>query len=114
MAIGFTIQAYREIYFILSNKTLLSIDENAIHDFYNNITYYWKDIKRIRKKHGYLYLSLYNPGEYLNKIGNLRYRTVKKMWFKPGGEYNEFLINISIVDIDRNVVSTILIDYSAK
>ena len=112
MSVAFTIQIYRELYFTFSNKTVLSINENYIHDYYNDVIYKWSDVEGIRQKHGYLYLKLYHPEEYLDKIGNLHYRWVKKLWYKPGGKHNEFLVNISLADAGKDELSKLLNEHS--
>ena len=114
MTIVLALQIYREFYFTFSNKTLLSIDTSAIHDFYNEITYYWKDIEALHEKNGYLYLSVYHTEEYLERIGNLRYRTIKKFWYKPGGKHNEFLVNLNLADADNDELSALLHNYSVN
>jgi hypothetical protein len=113
-AVMFALSIYRELYFTLSGKTVLSIDENCIRDYCNKVVYRWSDIETTRQKHGYLYLTLYHPEDYLDKIGSLHYRLVKKMWYKPGGKHNEFWVNVSLADISKDELSNLLHDYSAK
>ena len=103
---------YRDLYFVFSGKTMLSIDENHIHDFYNGVAYNWKDIAAIREEHGYLYLKLYHPEDYLDKIGNWYYRMIKKLRYKPGGKHNEFSINIGLADAGEVELSKLLQGYS--
>ena len=113
-AVMFALSIYREVYFTLSGKTVLSIDENCIHDYCYDVVYKWSDIEATRQKHGYLYLKLYQPEDYLDKIGNLRYRMVKKLWYKPDGKHNEFLINISLADAHKDELSKLVAEYSAN
>ncbi len=102
---------YRDLYFLFFNKTVLSVDENCLHDYFNEVVYNWSDVESTRQKHGYLYLKLYHPQDYLDKIGNLQYRMIKKLWYKPGGKHNEFLVNIGLADADKDELSKLLEDY---
>ena len=113
-AVLFALSIYRDLYFTLAGKTVLSIDENGIRDYCNDVVYKWSDVEATRQKHGYLYLTLYHPEDYLDKIGNRGYRRIKKLWYKPGGKHNEFLINIGLADADKDELSKLLHDYSGK
>jgi len=102
---------YKDLYFTFSKKTVLSIDENCIRDYYNDVVYNWSDVEGTRQKYGYLYLKLYRPEDYLNKIGNWHYRMIKKLWYKPGGKHNEFLVNIGLADAHKDELSKLVADY---
>ncbi len=112
-AVMFTLSIYRDLYFMLAGKTIISIDENCIHDYYNDVVYNWSDIEATRQKHGYLYLKLYHPDDYLDKIGDRRYRIVKKLRHKQGGKHNEFLVNISLADANKDELTKLITEYSA-
>lgn len=103
---------YRDLFFLFSAKPVLSINENQIHDHYNDVVYDWGDIEATRQKYGYLYLKLYHPEDYLNKIGNPHYRMIRKLWYKPGSEHNEFLINLGLADANKDELSNLVTGYS--
>jgi len=105
------IQFYRSIYACLFNKPILTVNETCIYDFVTDTTYYLKDIEGIYEKKTFLYLNLYNPKDYLDKIGNPHRRLVVKRWFNSNNNRPLFIINTDLIDAKRSFVLEKLNNY---
>ena len=113
-ALPWIVQIYRPICSVIINKPILTVNDDYIYDFNYDIKYFWKDIEEIYEKRGYLYINLYHPEDYLNKIGNAHRRFVAKLWFKLNRETSLFVINKDIIDVDGHKLLEILDGYSMK
>ena len=112
--ITWLLRIYRQIYSLITGKPILTINENYLYDFIDDIKYDWKDVEEIEEKQGFIYIKLYKPINYLNKIGNWHRRWVKKKWFNPTGKHSLFTIDSSLIAEDPNKLLEILNDYSLK
>jgi len=104
-------QIYRPTYAGLFAKPILVANENYIYDFNHDVKYYWKDIREVYKKGSFLFIKLYHPENYLDKIGNPQRRFVTKLWFKPNSKRSFFFINIDFVDADQALLLKKLDNY---
>ena len=97
-------------YFLLifRNRPVLEANEIYIFDLANNIKYYWEDIDEIYEDNAYLYLKLYNPNKYLEKIRN----PLKRFIIGVSGAL--FKINIDMVNINHLALIEILDNYSIQ
>lgn len=105
---------YREVYAVIAGKPILTVDDTFIYDFAGDVKYYWKDIREIYERDSFLFIDLYHPEEYLNKIGNPAKRLKVKLWFKPDSKRSSFVINIDNVAKDPTELLKILNDYSIE
>ncbi|WP_295798871.1 STM3941 family protein [Mucilaginibacter sp.] len=105
---------YRKyIYFGVKNKAVLTVDEICIYDMIKNTKYYWSDIKEVYEKNAYLYITLYNPVEYLNNF----HSPIKKYFAKRrinSKKRTPYYINIDVVNVNPNVLLELLDDYSIE
>jgi hypothetical protein len=108
------LQIYRPLYSGLFNKPILTANEEYIYDFANDIIYYWKDISDVYEEKSSLFINLYPPNDYLNRIGNPVRRFITRLRFKPNRKRSLFFIDIDLVDVDRNDLLEILDNYSIK
>jgi len=113
-AVALAIQIYRPIYAAITHKPILTVNDEYIYDFNFDIRYEWKDVEEFYEKNGLLYVNLYHPENYLNKIGNPHRRFVAKLWFKPERKKSLFIIKTDMIDEDGNDLLEILDDYSVK
>jgi hypothetical protein len=112
LILAITAQCYRLIYSALTGKPVLIVNEAFIYDFDGDIKYYWRDIETISERDSYLFINLYQPTEYLDKIGNPVQRFKVKFWFKPGKKRSLFTINIDNVAKDSITLLKLLNNYS--
>jgi hypothetical protein len=99
---------YRPIYAVIIDKPILTVDESYIYDFNNDIKYDWKDIEKIYKKGRALYIKLYKPKDYLDKIGNPHRRFITRLWFKPNSKRSLFYIETNLAETNGNELLDIL------
>jgi len=105
---------YRPIYLSIFNKPVLIANEKYIFDLSKNIKYYWKDIDTVYEKHSYLFIKLYRPSDYLNKINNPVKRVILWITIKSLPKKSPYFIDTGIVDIHPNALLEILDDYSIQ
>jgi len=99
------------LYFILTGKLVLVVNETFVHDLISNIKYNWTDIEEIYDKNAYLYIKLYHPTDYVKYIRN----PFKKLWAKnvvKSADKTPFKINMDIVNVNPNVLLQVLDEYS--
>jgi len=108
------LRCYRQIYSALVGKDVLTVNESYIYDFIGDIKYYWKDVDEIYEMNSFLFIKLYEPEQYLEKIGNPFERLLVKLWFKPSSKKPSFFINIDTVAADPDDLLKILNDYSIE
>jgi hypothetical protein len=108
------LQIYRLIFLSVLKKPILTINERYLYDHNCKIRYWWKDIEEIYEKRGFLFIGLYCPKDYLDKIDEPIVRFVANLRFKLNRTKTLFFIHLETVEVDPNELLEILDDYSVK
>ena len=111
LALVIWIQFARFLSIVLNKKPLLTINEVFVFDRIYNIEYQWSDIKEIVESGSTLYVILYSPDTYLNKIHNPLRRFYCKTYYSIT-KNTPFKINLSFVNANKNALLEILKMYS--
>jgi hypothetical protein len=105
---------YRPLYLSIVNKPALIANREYIFDLTKNMKYYWKDIDTVYEKHTYLFIKLYKPKDYLNKINNPVKKVITWVIIQLLPKKSPFFIDTDIVDIHPSALLDILDDYSIE
>ena|SRR6185437_1699544 len=104
----------RYIYLTFYKKPILITNANYIYDIAKETKYYWKDIEEVLIDNAYLYLKLYDPALYLNKIGDPVRRSFTNFAYEPNIGRSSYRIDLDWVDLDQDKLLEILDEHIAK
>jgi hypothetical protein len=104
----------RYVYLTFYKKPILITNENYIYDVATETKYYWTDIEEVLIDNAYLYLTLYDPASYLNKIGDPVKRYFINLNYDPGKKRSPYRIDLDWIDLNQDDLLEILDDHIPK